>query len=255
VHLAPGEKVGGRIARLPRGRGAARDYVRKMGFTPRRVSAGIGARFYPFVGLPGDRIYSPTSRFGTPDDFQYLVNALHEAGIGVIVTGCRRTFRATTGRWRVLDGTALYEHEDPRKGRIGLGDAHINFGPANEVNNFLTPTRCSGRPLHLDGLRVDAVASMLYLDTRERGRMDSQSIRAGVEILKRSNFCASINYLVHTAYPGVVHGRRGIHGVAAGDASAVSRRLGFSFKWNMGWMQDTLNLFPARSDLSQIPPE
>jgi 1,4-alpha-glucan branching enzyme len=220
------------------------DYVRKMGFTHVEFLPVSEHAFYPSWGYQVTGFYSPTSRFGTPDDFQYLVNALHEAGIGVIVDWVPAHFPRDDWALARFDGTALYEHEDPRKGaHQDWGTLIFNFG-RHEVNNFLTANALFWIDrFHIDGLRVDAVASMLYLDySRKEGEWIPNQY-GGRENLEAVEFLRKFNYLVHTEYPGVV--------TVAEESTAwplVTRPpylggLGFSFKWNMGWMHDTLNYF------------
>jgi 1,4-alpha-glucan branching enzyme len=188
--------------------------------------------------------YAPTSRFGTPDDFQYLVNALHEAGIGVFMDWVPAHFPRDEWALARFDGTALYEHEDPRKGaHQDWGTLIFNFS-RHEVRNFLAANAlywCDR--FHMDGLRVDAVASMLYLDySRQPGEWIPNEF-GGNENLEAVEFLKHFNHVVHTEYPGVV--------TIAEESTAwpqVTRPpylggLGFSFKWNMGWMHDTLNYF------------
>jgi 1,4-alpha-glucan branching enzyme len=200
--------------------------------------------FYPSWGYQVTGFYAPTSRFGNPDDFQFLVNALHEAGIGVIVDWVPAHFPRDTWALAQFDGTALFEHEDPRKGaHQDWGTLIFNFG-LHEVANFLVANAlywCDR--FHIDGLRVDAVASMLYLDySRKEGEWVPNQY-GGRENLEAIDFLRKFNHVTHTEFPGVM--------TIAEESTAwpqVSRPpyvggLGFTFKWNMGWMHDTLGYF------------
>ncbi len=220
------------------------DYVRQMGFTHVEFLPVAEHAFYPSWGYQVTGFYAPTSRFGSPDDFQFLVNALHEAGIGVIVDWVPAHFPRDSWALARFDGTALYEHEDPRKGaHQDWGTLIFNFG-RHEVANFLTANAlfwCDR--FHIDGLRVDAVASMLYLDySRKEGEWIPNQF-GGRENLEAIEFLRKFNHLTHTEHPGVM--------TIAEESTAwplVTRPpylggLGFTFKWNMGWMHDTLNYF------------
>jgi 1,4-alpha-glucan branching enzyme len=219
-------------------------YVKHLGFTHVELLPVSEHAFYPSWGYQVTGFYSPTARFGTPDDFQYLVNALHEAGIGVIVDWVPAHFPRDDWALAQFDGTALYEHEDPRQGaHQDWGTLIFNYG-RHEVSNFLTANAlfwCDR--YHIDGLRVDAVASMLYLDySRSEGQWIPNR-HGGRENLDAIEFLKKFNYLTHTEFPGVA--------TIAEESTAwplVTRPpylggLGFSFKWNMGWMHDTLNYF------------
>ncbi len=220
------------------------DYVRDLGFTHVEFLPVAEHAFYPSWGYQVTGFYAPTSRYGTPEDFQYLVNALHEAGIGVIVDWVPAHFPRDTWALARFDGTALYEHEDPRKGaHQDWGTLIFNYG-RHEVRNFLTANAlfwCDR--YHVDGLRVDAVASMLYLDYSRREGEWVPNEFGGRENLEAIAFLREFNHLVHTEHPGVI--------TVAEESTAwplVTRPpylggLGFSFKWNMGWMHDTLGYF------------
>jgi len=219
-------------------------YVRQMGFTHVEFLPVAEHAYYPSWGYQVTGFYAPTSRFGTPDDLQYLINELHRAGIGVIIDWVPAHFPRDDWALARFDGTALYEHEDPRRG------AHQDWGTLifnysrHEVSNFLTANAlywCDR--FHIDGLRVDAVASMLYLDySRQPGEWIPNQY-GGRENLDAIDFMRKFNHLAHTEFPGVL--------TIAEESTAwplVTRPpylggLGFTFKWNMGWMHDTLNYF------------
>jgi 1,4-alpha-glucan branching enzyme len=220
------------------------EYVTRLGFTHVEFLPVAEHAFYPSWGYQVTGFYAPTSRFGTPDDFQFLVNALHAAGIGVIVDWVPAHFPRDTWALAKFDGTALFEHEDPRKGaHQDWGTLIFNFG-RNEVFNFLVANALFWcERFHIDGLRVDAVASMLYLDySRKEGQWIPNQF-GGRENLEAIEFLKKFNHLTHTEFPGVL--------TIAEESTAwplVTRPpylggLGFSFKWNMGWMHDTLGYF------------
>ncbi|MBK9137208.1 MAG: 1,4-alpha-glucan branching protein GlgB [Verrucomicrobia bacterium] len=220
------------------------DYVRRMGFTHVEFLPVAEHAFYPSWGYQVTGFYAPTSRFGTPEDFQFLVNALHEAGIGVLVDWVPAHFPRDDWALAHFDGTALYEHADPRQGaHQDWGTLIFNYG-RHEVRNFLTANALYWcERFHVDGLRVDAVASMLYLDYSRREGEWIPNEYGGRENLEAIAFLREFNHLVHTEHPGVI--------TIAEESTAwpqVTRPpylggLGFSLKWNMGWMHDTLGYF------------
>ena len=220
------------------------DYLRQTGFTHVEFLPVAEHAFYPSWGYQVTGFYAPTSRFGTPEDFQFLVNTLHAAGIGVIIDWVPAHFPRDDWALARFDGTALYEHEDPRKGaHQDWGTLIFNYG-RHEVRNFLTANAlfwCD--QFHVDGLRVDAVASVLYLDySRKEGEWIPNQY-GGRENLEAIDFLRKFNHLTHVEFPGVL--------TIAEESTAwpqVTRPpyiggLGFSFKWNMGWMHDTLGYF------------
>ncbi|HXI51203.1 MAG TPA: 1,4-alpha-glucan branching protein GlgB [Candidatus Saccharimonadales bacterium] len=224
--------------------GPLTEYLLRLGFTHVEFLPVAEHAFFPSWGYQVTGFYGVTSRYGTPDDFQFLVNSLHEAGIGVIIDWVPAHFPRDDWALASFDGTALFEHEDPRKGaHQDWGTLIFNFG-RHEVRNFLTANAlywCDR--FHIDGLRVDAVASMLYLDySRKEGEWVPNPY-GGRENLEAVEFLRHFNHVVHTEHAGVVT-------IAEESTSwgLVTRPpylggLGFSLKWNMGWMHDTLGYF------------
>jgi len=219
-------------------------YVKKMGFTHVEFMPLAEHAYYPSWGYQVTGFYAPTSRYGTPEDFQYLVNALHNAGIGVLIDWVPAHFPRDDWALARFDGTALYEHEDPRRGaHQDWGTLIFNYGRHEVANYLLANALFWCDRFHVDGLRVDAVASMLYLDYSRKPGQWLPNKYGGRENLEAIDFIRSFNHLTHTEFPGVI--------TVAEESTAwpqVTRPpyvggLGFSFKWNMGWMHDTLSYF------------
>ncbi len=220
------------------------DYVAELGFTHVEF---LPVAEHPFGGSWGYQVssyFAPTARFGTVDDFKVLVDALHAKGIGVIIDWVPAHFPKDDWALARFDGTALYEHADPRRGEHpDWGTLIFNFS-RHEVRNFLLANALFWlEEFHVDGLRVDAVASMLYLDySREAGEWLPNEF-GGRENLEAVSFLKEMNETVYRVHPGAV--------TIAEESTAwpgVSRPtylggLGFGFKWNMGWMHDTLDYF------------
>ncbi|MEO6881100.1 MAG: 1,4-alpha-glucan branching protein GlgB, partial [Mycobacteriaceae bacterium] len=217
-------------------------HVRALGFTHVEL---MPVAEHPFGGSWGYQVtsyYAPTSRFGTPDEFRAFVDALHAAGIGVVVDWVPAHFPKDAWALARFDGTPLYEHADPRRGeQKDWGTLVFDFG-RSEVRNFLVANALYWlEEFHIDGLRVDAVASMLYLDySREAGQWEP-NIHGGRENLEAVAFLQEMNATVYKNHPGVVT-------IAEESTSwpGVTRAthlggLGFGMKWNMGWMHDTLD--------------
>jgi 1,4-alpha-glucan branching enzyme len=217
------------------------DYVGQQGFTHVEFLPVTEHPYGPSWGYQVTSFFAPTSRFGSPDEFKFLVDALHNAGIGVILDWVPAHFPKDEWALAKFDGTALYEHADPRLGEHpDWGTLIFNFG-RNEVRNFLVASALYWlTEYHIDGLRVDAVASMLYLDySREDGQW-LPNINGGRENLEAVQLLQEATSTAYKTHPGIMmiaEESTAWSGVT-GDTSGGG--LGFGFKWNMGWMHDTL---------------
>ncbi|MFC4555952.1 1,4-alpha-glucan branching protein GlgB [Georgenia faecalis] len=217
-------------------------YVSGLGFTHVEF---MPVAEHPFGGSWGYQVtsyYAPTSRYGSPDDLRYLIDRLHQAGIGVIVDWVPAHFPKDEWALANFDGTPLYEHPDPMLGEHpDWGTLIFNFG-RREVRNFLVANASYWfEEFHVDGLRVDAVASMLYLDySREPGQWRPNE-RGGRENLQAISFLQEANATAYRRSPGVVMIAEESTAWPGVTAPTSAGGLGFGLKWNMGWMNDTLH--------------
>ncbi len=220
------------------------DYVVEMGFTHVEI---MPIAEHPFDGSWGYQVtgfFAPTQRFGGPDDFARFVDHLHRRGIGVILDWVPAHFPRDAFALAEFDGTHLYEHADPRQGaHMDWGTLIFNYG-RNEVRCFLIASALAWLDrYHLDGLRVDAVASMLYLDySRKEGEWVPNQF-GGRENLEAIDFLKRVNDLVHHYYPGVLMIAEESTSFPQVTRPTAGGGLGFDYKWNMGWMNDTLRYF------------
>jgi 1,4-alpha-glucan branching enzyme len=220
------------------------DYVKDLGFTHVEFLPVMEHPFYGSWGYQTTGYFAPTSRYGTPEDFMYLVDYLHQNGIGVILDWVPSHFPGDGHALAFFDGTHLYEHEDPRKGFHPDWKSYIFNYDRNEVRAFLLSSAMIWLDkFHADGLRVDAVASMLYLDYSRKEGEWIPNYYGGNENIGAISFLKRFNEVIYENFPGCQ--------TVAEESTAwpmVSRPvyvggLGFGMKWNMGWMHDTLLYF------------
>jgi 1,4-alpha-glucan branching enzyme len=247
VHLASWMRVTGEDNRWLTYRELAPkliDHVKRFGFTHIEL---MPVAEYPFDGSWGYQVtgyFAPTSRFGSPDEFKHFVDMFHQEGIGVIIDWVPAHFPKDDFSLKMFDGTALYEHVDPRQAEHAeWGTLVFNFG-RHEVRNFLLANALFWLDVyHIDGLRVDAVASLLYLDY---GKKDGEWIPnryGGNENLEAVDFLRALNKEVYGQFPGCFTVAEESTDWSGVTSPAHLGGLGFGFKWDMGWMHDTLLYF------------
>ena len=227
-------------------------YLTEQGFTHVEFLPVMEHPYGPSWGYQVTSFYAPTSRFGTPDEFRYLIDELHKANIGVILDWVPAHFPKDEWALAKFDGTALYEHDDPRLGEHpDWGTLIFNFG-RNEVRNFLVANALFWLgEFHIDGLRVDAVASMLYLDYSRKAGQWLPNKFGGRENLEAVALLKEATSTAYRNYPGIMmiaEESTAWGGVSRGTDSGG---LGFGFKWNMGWMHDTLS-YLARDPIHRV---
>jgi 1,4-alpha-glucan branching enzyme len=220
------------------------DYAADMGFTHVEL---LPVMAHPFSGSWGYQVtsyFAPTPALGTPDDLREMIDRLHERGIGVILDWVPAHFPRDDFALAHFDGTALYEHADPRRGaHPDWGTLIFNYG-RNEVRNFLIASALYWlREYHADGLRVDAVASMLYRDYSRAAGQWLPNEYGGREDFEAIGFLRELNEVTHGSEPGVLMAAEESTAWAAVSRPTDVGGLGFDFKWNMGWMHDTLEYF------------
>ncbi|HSP61952.1 MAG TPA: 1,4-alpha-glucan branching protein GlgB [Pyrinomonadaceae bacterium] len=220
------------------------DYVVENGFTHVEFLPLKEHPYGPSWGYQISAYYAASARYGTPDDLRFLIDRLHQREVGVIMDWVPAHFPKDAFALARFDGTALYEHLDPKRGEHPDWGTYIfNYG-RNEVRNFLIANALFWlREFHLDGLRVDAVASMLYLDySRKEGEWVPNEF-GGRENLEASAFIKELNEVTHRECPGTLMIAEESTAWPAVSHPVYAGGLGFDFKWNMGWMHDTLKYF------------
>jgi 1,4-alpha-glucan branching enzyme len=219
-------------------------HVKKLGFTHVELLPVAEHAYYASWGYQVTGYYAPTARYGSPDDFRYFVDQCHQNGIGVLIDWVPAHFPKDDFALRRFDGTALYEHEDWRRGEHpDWGTLIFNYA-RSEVKNYLLANALYWiREFHVDGLRVDAVASMLYLDYSRPSGAWVPNAYGGHENIEAIEFLRLVNDTVREEFPGVVTIAEESTAWGGVTQATAHGGLGFTFKWNMGWMHDTLSFF------------
>lgn len=246
VHLGSWKKKEGGVASLSYRELATAlvDYVKEMGFTHVELLPVMEHPYFPSWGYQITGYFAPTSRFGLPEDFKFLVDSLHQAGIGLILDWVPSHFPNDAHGLADFDGTHLYDHADPRQGfHPDWKSCIFNYG-RNEVRSFLISNALYWLDqYHIDGLRVDAVASMLYLDySRKEGEWIPNRF-GGNENLEAIAFLREFNETVYTNFPDAITIAEESTAWSGVSRPVYAGGLGFGQKWMMGWMHDTLNYF------------
>ena len=219
-------------------------YVKEMGYThieplPITEHPHDGSWGYQLTGQ-----FSPTSRFGSPDDFKYFIDEAHAAGLGIILDWVPGHFAKDEHGLGKFDGTALYESSDPARSEIPSWGTYSFDLDKKEVRDFLLSSAYFWfKEYHIDGLRVDAVSSMVYLDFSYEDSAWKPNALGGNENLSAVTFFKSLNRLIHSHFPGVMMIAEESNGWPRVTGPNKKQSLGFDFKWNMGWMHDTLTYF------------
>jgi len=224
-------------------------HCRRLGFTHVEL---LPIAEHPFDGSWGYQVtgfYAPTARFGAPDDLRSMVDLLHQAGIGVILDWVPAHFPKDTYALALFDGKPLYEHADPMRGEHpDWGTLVFDYGRL-QVRNFLVANALYWlTEFHFDGLRVDAVASMLYLDYSRRPGQWRPNVHGGKENLEALYFLRELNDRVHRTFPGAVTMAEESTAFPGVTRATAEGGLGFDLKWDMGWMHDTLDYFKRAAD-------
>lgn len=244
VHLGSWKGVEGQFLNYRELAHLLSEYCREMGFTHVELMPISEHPLDESWGYQVSGFYSVTSRYGSPEDFQYFVDFLHQKGIGVILDWVTAHFPMDDFSLAQFDGTSLYEHQDPRQGYHPHWNTCIfNYGRL-EVSNFLIANALFWmEKMHVDGLRVDAVASMLYLDYGRKEGEWIPNIYGGKENLEALEFIKHVNSVVHEKFPKVLMIAEESTSFTGVTYPLEWKGLGFDLKWNMGWMNDTLKYF------------